>query len=728
MESLTPHDPQRIGRYRLVGRLGGGGMGMVYVARSDRGRMVAVKTIRSELAQEPDFRRRFAQEITAARRVGGQWTAPVLDADIDAETPWVATGFIAGPSLYQVVSDHGPLPERTVRLLAGGMARALEAIHGVGLVHRDLKPSNVLLTLDGPRVIDFGIARALERAPGETITRTGSVVGSPGFMSPEQVRGQRLSPASDVFGLGALLVFAASGRTPFGALDTDQHILMYRTVEDRPDLALVPEGLHPLLNGCLTRQPEQRTPLSELLAHPAPGGGEDPGPWLPAEVVDRVGRDAVLLLESETPRTRAVPRLPEKARPDAAGPSGQAGGSADRSPNRSAGGSAQAGTPSAAHQPARPDAPGTPPEPASPPPSPYAPAPVAGAAVASPGAASAGGPGSGPRSPLPGGFGPPSASGFAASPYDPTAPMPRPGRGRRRGLLAALAAVVGLAVLGVVAVVALSGDDEGTPSGQGQGQGNGSADDDHAADTDTDADTEADPAPVADAFLGTWQGQWGTPGRMGWKNLWLEIHQGVVGETIGVATVTYTDETCVYDVRLESASDDRLRYTEHLGHSVPEAAVRENCRADGTVKTLELQNDGALAWGNADQQASLQPVEVDTASLVPASLVGSWHDEFETDEERNNVDDVTIEQGGIGDTVMRWAWTRGDLHCVAENQLAAVDGDRILLSPDILLPEDSDSDCSPADNTAWLWVDDGGVLRLVWTDEPDEEPYEIEND
>lgn len=185
---------QRIGAYRLLGRLGAGGMGEVYLARSARGRTVAVKVVREELAEQEEFRNRFRQEVAAARRVGGAWTAPVLDADTDAEIPWVATGYVAGPSLQQVVShDYGALPERSVRILAGGLAHALKDIHAAGIVHRDLKPSNVLITIDGPRVIDFGIARALESVTDGGLTRTGALVGSPGFMAPEQLRGDRIT-------------------------------------------------------------------------------------------------------------------------------------------------------------------------------------------------------------------------------------------------------------------------------------------------------------------------------------------------------------------------------------------------------------------------------------------------------------------------------------------------------------------------------------------------------
>ncbi|GAB2876856.1 serine/threonine protein kinase [Streptomyces mayteni] len=301
MDRLTAQDPRRIGQYRLLGRLGQGGMGQVYLARSERGRTVAVKTIKPDLALEPDFRRRFALEIAAARRVGGRWTAPVIDADPEAQTPWVATGYIAGPSLHEVVSrDFGRLPERSVSLLANGLAHALTDIHGADLVHRDLKPSNVLLTIDGPRVIDFGIARALDAAHGG-LTRTGATVGSPGFMSPEQVRGQQVTPASDVFCLGSLLAYAATGQTPFGTLDTSVHLLLYRIAEEEPDLTDLPEGLRHLVSGCLRQDPEQRFSLPELLDLTTPDGSREP--WLPGPLIAQLGRHAVELLDSEGPES-----------------------------------------------------------------------------------------------------------------------------------------------------------------------------------------------------------------------------------------------------------------------------------------------------------------------------------------------------------------------------------------------------------------------------------------
>jgi len=305
LRPLRAEDPGRIGDYRLLGRLGEGGMGRVFLARSDRGRTVAVKLVRAELAGQEEFRARFRREVRAAQQVGGEWTAPVLDADTEAETPWVATGYIAGPSLQQVVGGSGtPLPERSVRILAAGLARALGAIHEAGIIHRDLKPSNVLLTIDGPRVIDFGIARALDAVTGSGVTRTGASIGSPGFMSPEQVRGAPLTPACDVFCLGSVLAYAATGRQPFGTADSIAAAMMYRIAQEEPDLSAVPEGLRALVSACLAKDPEQRPTPAELVAQAdsGDGPGADGEPWLPGSLIARLGRHAVELLEAENPQ------------------------------------------------------------------------------------------------------------------------------------------------------------------------------------------------------------------------------------------------------------------------------------------------------------------------------------------------------------------------------------------------------------------------------------------
>ncbi|MFI9630932.1 protein kinase [Streptomyces sp. NPDC052042] len=305
MQPLREQDPERIAGYRLLGRLGEGGMGVVYLARSPRGRMVAVKTIRAELAATPDFRRRFAEETAVARRVGGEWTAAVLAADPDAALPWVATAYVAGPTLQQVVVEHGPLPEHSVRGLASGLCRALGDIHAAGLVHRDLKPSNVMVTIDGPRVIDFGIARALDSTTGG-LTTTGVVVGSPGFMSPEQIRGVNLTEASDIFSLGAVLAFAASGRLPFEVAGGQAHALMYKVVHEPPDLTGVHEPLRELVEACLAKDPADRPTLAELWER-QDTQYHSLSPWLPLEVLTRLGQEAVQLLDQEDPHTRVTP-------------------------------------------------------------------------------------------------------------------------------------------------------------------------------------------------------------------------------------------------------------------------------------------------------------------------------------------------------------------------------------------------------------------------------------
>ncbi|MFJ9898552.1 protein kinase [Streptomyces sp. NPDC091280] len=250
----------RIGPYDLLRRLGGGGMGDVYLARSRGGRLVAVKVVRPHLAQDPGFRRRFRAEVEAARKVGGFYTAPVVDADPEAGTPWLATAYIPGPSLQEAVAAFGPLPVGNVTALGAGLAEGLAAIHACGLVHRDLKPGNVILAEDGPRIIDFGIARALDASPRLT---THGVIGTPAFMSPEQVRDGQVGPRSDVFSLASLLAHAVTGRTPFG--DGTTFAVLHRVVYEDPDLTGVPPALAALLLPCLEKDPAHRPTAPELL-------------------------------------------------------------------------------------------------------------------------------------------------------------------------------------------------------------------------------------------------------------------------------------------------------------------------------------------------------------------------------------------------------------------------------------------------------------------------------
>ncbi|MEU9161402.1 protein kinase [Streptomyces sp. NPDC048424] len=277
MKPLETGDPTSLGegRYRLVGRLGQGGMGVVYLGRSQSGRAVAVKVVRPELSTEPGFKRRFADEVAAARRVGGFHTAPVVDADPDGEPAWLVTAFVPGPTLQAVLARVGSLPPDTLTVLAAGLAEALEAIHRAGVIHRDLKPANIIVAEDGPRVIDFGIARALD---GTALTQTGLQVGTPGFLAPEQLTGSgAVTPAVDMFALGVVLTQAAGG-APFG--DGPSAARHFKVVYEEPDLTAVPGELREAIGACLSKDPAARpTPAAFLAAltvrHP------DGGSWLP---------------------------------------------------------------------------------------------------------------------------------------------------------------------------------------------------------------------------------------------------------------------------------------------------------------------------------------------------------------------------------------------------------------------------------------------------------------
>ncbi|MFM9613564.1 serine/threonine protein kinase [Streptomyces sp. V2] len=249
-----------VGGYTLAERLGSGGMGVVHLAHSPSGRQVAVKVVHAQYAQDEEFRARFRQEVQAARRVSGAFTAPVVDADPDAEVPWMATLYVPGPTLSEVVADQGPLTGRELRVLALGLTEALKDIHRAGVVHRDLKPSNVLMAEDGPRVIDFGISRA---ADNQTLTITGRLMGTPPFMSPEQFTSPReVTAASDVFSLGSLLVYAATGTRPFDG--ESPYLTVYQVMHEEPSLDGVTQPLRGIVERCLIKEPEQRPQLAEL--------------------------------------------------------------------------------------------------------------------------------------------------------------------------------------------------------------------------------------------------------------------------------------------------------------------------------------------------------------------------------------------------------------------------------------------------------------------------------
>ncbi|MET9884981.1 PQQ-binding-like beta-propeller repeat protein [Streptomyces sp. NPDC006430] len=310
VEQLTQHDPRRIGPFEVLGRLGAGGMGLVYLARSASGRRVAIKTVRTELAEDQLFRVRFTREVEAARAVSGFYTAAVVDADPRAAVPWLATAYVPAPSLEEIVNECGPMPAQAVRWLAAGIAEALQSIHGAGLVHRDLKPSNVLVVEDGPRVIDFGIASGVSNT---RLTMTNVAVGTPAYMSPEQAKDSRsVKGASDVFSLGSTLVFAATGHPPYHGANPVETVFML--LRDEPNLEGLPDELRPLIDSCMQMEATQRPTPADLQAQLAPhlfDGGDDSGTasaWLPGRAV------AMIEARRAGQRTPAAP-VPSPGRP-----------------------------------------------------------------------------------------------------------------------------------------------------------------------------------------------------------------------------------------------------------------------------------------------------------------------------------------------------------------------------------------------------------------------------
>ncbi|MHA6762510.1 serine/threonine-protein kinase [Streptacidiphilus sp. PAMC 29251] len=477
MQALESGDPQQLGGYRLLARLGAGGMGRVYLARSRGGRRVALKVIRAELADDQDFRARFAREVASAKAVGGAFTVAVLDADPQAETPWLATEYVAGPALSEAVREHGPLPVDSVRALAAGLAEALMAIHRAGVIHRDLKPSNVLLAADGPRVIDFGISRAVEATE---LTRTGVIVGSPGFMSPEQIEGLPVTPATDVFSLGAVLAYAATGAGPFGEGATPA--LLYRVVHSAPRLDAVPEQLRGLVGSCLAKDAAARPSPDALLDRlEAEEEAEPHAPtemWLPAELTGMIAR-----VEAERPSAlnagaagsadagaeagsgagaagAALAGFGAAAGAEALAGSGAPPGTAGAGTGTGAAGVSAAGE-TAETVPLAVASPGeaaTPPMGFGPAPAGFGPAPAAAAGFASEG-----------RTPTA-----PAAAGFASEGGTPTAPLrttaASASRPPRRKAPLILAAALLLAAGGATGVV-LAGQHTKSPSGQSQDGG-----------------------------------------------------------------------------------------------------------------------------------------------------------------------------------------------------------------------------------------------------------------
>lgn len=570
MQPLEAGEPRTIGAYRLLGRLGAGGMGRVYLGRSAGGRTVAVKIVHPHFAADEEFRARFRREVEAARRVGGEWTAPVLDADPDAPVPWVATGYVAGPSLDRALAAHGPLPEASVRAVGAGLARALVAVHGLGLVHRDVKPSNVMLTLDGPRLIDFGIARATDGTA--SLTSTGVSVGSPGYMSPEQILGKGVTGASDVFSLGAVLAFAATGRPPFTG--DNSATLLYKVVHEQPELGAVPAGqLRELIEACLAKTAADR-PTPEAIAAALDGALLTPG-WLPAPLVEEASRAAVALLDLDAESAAGVvPDAPSGPVPFTAASHGGPAGVGFGSPDPSYGSQGPYGSY------------GSPTE-------------TAGGAPA---------PG-GPYGP----YGSPAETGGGGVPGPRTAPDGRQVTVRAAGrrfsctLVLATAAVLAMVSGGLYGMGLLPGlGEKGRDSASGEGprtsaSASASA---PAVGGSPSTGTEAPKGTRQDVpkeLIGTWKGTV-TTARMGVASEFeITIKAGKVGEIVArdksILAVLGTD--CSGDWKLASATDRSL-VLDTAGGPNPAPGICSNGSAD---ERFTLNSNGTLHYKSGDRPA-----------------------------------------------------------------------------------------------------------------------------
>ncbi|MEU2235115.1 serine/threonine-protein kinase [Streptomyces vietnamensis] len=472
-KALEADDPKTVAGYRLAARLGAGGMGKVYLSYTPGGRPVAIKLIRPEFGEDAEFRRRFAQEVRSAQRVQGLFTAPVIDADPDGAQPWLATAYVPGPSLADAVVSHGALPVETVLLLVAGMAEALHVIHGAGIVHRDLKPSNVLLASDGPRVIDFGIAHA---ADATSLTGSGVTIGTPSFMAPEQAAGRKVTAATDVFALGQVAAYAATGVPAFG--EGTGHGVLYRIVHEQPDLSAVPERLTELVTRCLAKDPEARPSLSEIIslcqAANAATVLRRPEDWLPGAV------SAEITARAAAPAPPQTPPPPTTAPTAAPAPAGYA-------PTAPAAPSTPPSTPPPGYSPpphTAPTAPAAPVASSTPVPPPTAAGPAAAYAYSptqgpgSPAYAPTQGPGTAAYAPTQGPGGPaypqqPYPGGPAPAGYAPQQPPQQSKKRGARGLVIAVAAVLAFSVAGGATAYVLLKDKGGQSTANGGGQPNG---------------------------------------------------------------------------------------------------------------------------------------------------------------------------------------------------------------------------------------------------------------
>ena len=572
MQPLGVDEPTVVGPYRLLGRLGSGGMGRVYLGRSAGGRTVAVKIVHPHFALDEEFRARFRREVEAARRVGGAYTAPVLDAGPDAPVPWVATAYAAGPSLAAAVADAGPLPEHSVRVLGAGLAEALSAVHGLDLVHRDVKPSNVLLTLDGPLLIDFGIARATDGTA--SLTSTGVSVGSPGYMSPEQILGKGVTGAADVFSLGAVLAYAATGSSPFPG--DSSAALLYKVVHEEPELGALSGDLRDVVADCLSKDPAARPTPAALASRLAAEGAAwlVTAGWLPGPLVEQVSRSAVQLLNLEA---ADVP------------PSGVVGFSSPSvgDSNGSAPAEELPGTPPPADS-APPAGVFGPPDPSY---APYAPQ------------VQLSGPPTHVPEPRDAAAGPDTSPGKVSVSVAATSVPTANGRGRK------LSCTVALAVAGALAAVVLGGvflgdllpgGDNDNDSGSDAG---GPANSQPAATPSASAPSASgtdgsDLSAVPSSYLGTWEGDgFALDGKLPMGTFRVTVRQAEVGDQLG--TFRQTDligGTCDTDLILKKVTPKQL-----IATSISKPSTTSECTTGRhEVRLVPVGDDLRYETDNAD--------------------------------------------------------------------------------------------------------------------------------
>ncbi|MFF7359990.1 protein kinase [Streptomyces sp. NPDC008125] len=767
-------------------------MGRVYLARSEDGRTVAVKVVHAQFAGVDEFRIRFAREVAALERVGSAGTAPVIAADTEAALPWVAIAYVPGPSLRTVVGDRRtrraqrtwaegrweaaergrpepatqvrPLPVASVRFLAAGLGRALTHIHAAGLVHRDLKPSNILLTVDGPRIIDFGIARAVETVTDGGLTSTGAVIGSPGFMSPEQVRGERVTAASDIFCVGAVLAYAATGVQPFGASDSGVHAIMFRIANNEPDLTALPAELGPLVRSCLHRDPHRR-PTAAALAKSAPArSARRPQAWLPPELLALLGTQAARPLDTDTP-------APDHSGLDHSGsepPGSEPPGS--EPPGSEPPGSEPPGSEPPGPEFARPDhlaresttpgpsvpKPTAPDHAASETPVPRHRSPEDPAPRAHPGHTAPGGPTPPARTPpsatretcsappreSPSPSSPPTSQ--PASPTTPSAPSRRATRAHvgsrvlRRTALLAACAVSGLLGAGL----ALQHYTTGGLGGFGRlvglgGFGNPAQSTDMGTSDDTGDDTGTSdgsygsrpwgrngPGDVPDIYLGAWEGVLKGADNAPHETGRIEIRQGTRGRKTATYVQVFGERLCMGRSVLVDADEDHIVF----GESDVRISIPAGRCTPAAHQTLAVRSPDVMEWSSGAVHSVFRRA-ASGSRAVPAAFLGYWKrapmPEPGPRERHLQQYDLTVTQGPVGAPLVRYVsrtperdpdhgLPTADPVACASTAVVGGTGELLVVGPDMLSAADrSDPDCF-SNGSQYLRIDTSeGKERLL---------------